>query len=64
MSTKKYAVMKKALEVFGDNSKALDWLNSPCYSLGDRIPMDLLNTSRGCEIVLDTLNRIEYGVFG
>ncbi len=56
--------LKKAGEAFGDSQKALAWLRSPCYSLGGQIPLELLDTSEGYELVMDTLIRIEYGVPG
>lgn len=57
-------VFIRAGEVFGESPKALRWLKSPCYTLGNQIPLELLDTSEGYELVMDTLGRIEYGVFG
>jgi putative toxin-antitoxin system antitoxin component (TIGR02293 family) len=56
-------VYAKALEVFEDESTAVDWLKYPNRALGDTVPMDYLDNSSGVEIILDELTRIEYGVF-
>ena len=56
-------VYSRANQVFKDPVKAMNWLKSPCYALGDQIPVQLLDTSEGMELVMNTLGRIEYGVF-
>jgi putative toxin-antitoxin system antitoxin component (TIGR02293 family) len=56
-------VYERCLNVFEDFEKAMHWLKSPNYALGNQIPWDLLDTTEGSELVLDTLGRIEYGVF-
>jgi uncharacterized protein (DUF2384 family) len=39
------------------------WLKSPCYALGNQVPVQLLDTTEGTELVMNTLGCIEYGVF-
>jgi len=56
-------VLDKANSVFGDNNKAMIWLNSPCYAIGNQVPMQLLDTVEGMELVMDALGRIEHGIF-
>jgi putative toxin-antitoxin system antitoxin component (TIGR02293 family) len=56
-------VLIRANDIFQNYEKAMNWLKSPCYALGDQIPMSLLDTTEGIELVMDTLGRIEYGVF-
>lgn len=56
-------VMRRAIKVFGDRVTALDWLETPNCSLGNVVPMSLLATDRGAEMVMDALGRIEHGVF-
>lgn len=56
-------VTQRAVEVFGDLEAAVDWLKSPNRSLGGSTPLALLDTDIGAESVLDTLGRIEHGVF-
>lgn len=55
---------RRCMEVFEDGEKALRWLKTPNFALGDQTPLSLLDTSEGIELVGDTLSRIEYGVFG
>ena len=56
-------VMHRAIEVFEDRIAALDWLKEPNRALGRVSPLSLLDTDLGAETVMDTLGRIEYGVF-
>jgi putative toxin-antitoxin system antitoxin component (TIGR02293 family) len=57
-------VLGRANEVFEDPEAALNWLRSPNSSLSGATPLSLLDTDIGAESVLDTLGRIEHGVFG
>jgi putative toxin-antitoxin system antitoxin component (TIGR02293 family) len=50
-------------EVFEDRDAAVDWLKAPNASLGGATPLSLLDTDIGAEGVMDTLGRIEHGVF-
>ena len=50
-------------EVFEDLDAAVDWLKSPNASLGGRTPLSLLDTDIGAESVMETLGRIEHGIF-
>jgi putative toxin-antitoxin system antitoxin component (TIGR02293 family) len=56
-------VVGRANEVFEDSEPALHWLKSPNSALGGKTPFSLLDTDIGAESVLDTLGRIEHGVF-
>lgn len=56
-------VISRASEVFDDPVAAIDWLKSPNAALGGNAPLFLLDTDIGAESVLDTLGRIEHGVF-
>jgi putative toxin-antitoxin system antitoxin component (TIGR02293 family) len=56
-------VAKRAEEVFEGLDVALDWLKSPNAALAGVTPLSLLDTDVGAESVLDTLGRIEHGVF-
>lgn len=57
-------VVERAEEVFEDLDASLDWLKSPNAALSGATPLSLLDTDIGAESVLDTLGRIEHGVFG
>lgn len=56
-------IVERATEVFEDFEAALNWLKSPNASLSGATPLSLLDTDIGAESVLDTLGRIEHGVF-
>ena len=56
-------VVERAAEVFEDGQAALDWLKSPNAALGSVSPISLLDTDLGADAVLNTLGRIEHGVF-
>jgi uncharacterized protein (DUF2384 family) len=50
--------------VFEGLDPSLDWLKSPNATWFGATPLSLLDTDIGAETVLDTLGRIEHGVFG
>ena len=56
-------VVQRAAEVFQDLDTALDWLKSPNAALSGETPLQLLDTDVGGDSVMDTLGRIEHGVF-
>lgn len=57
-------VVERAEDVFEGLDASLDWLKSPNAALSGATPLSLLDTDIGAESVLDTLGRIEHGVFG
>ena len=52
----------KGEEVFGDRKNFTKWLETKNLALGDILPLDLLKTSFGINLLLDELVRIEHGV--
>ena len=56
-------VVERAEEVFEALDAAVDWLKTPNTALSGATPLSLLDTDMGAESVLDTLGRIEHGVF-
>jgi putative toxin-antitoxin system antitoxin component (TIGR02293 family) len=56
-------VMNRAIDVLGDEAAAREWIIRENRSLGGQAPLALMDTEYGYEMVLDTLGRIEYGVF-
>jgi putative toxin-antitoxin system antitoxin component (TIGR02293 family) len=56
-------VIERAEDVFEDPDAARDWLTSPNSALDGETPVSLLDTEIGAEAVMDTLGRIEHGVF-
>ena len=62
--TLKFAeIVAKATEVFGSQQAAEEWLERPAMGLDDKIPMELLATPAGREMVEDFLTRTEYGAY-
>jgi putative toxin-antitoxin system antitoxin component (TIGR02293 family) len=56
-------ILAQATAVFGSRSAAEKWLEQPAMALEGRLPIDLLATSVGVEIVENHLTRLEYGVY-
>ena len=56
-------VVGRATEVFESAQAAVNWLKASNMSLEGKTPLSLLDTDIGAESVLDTLGRIEHGVF-
>lgn len=56
-------VIARAEEVFEEFGTAIDWLKSANPSLAGAPPVTLLDTDVGAESVMETLGRIEHGVF-
>jgi putative toxin-antitoxin system antitoxin component (TIGR02293 family) len=56
-------VVERAEQVFEELDASIDWLKSPNAALSGGTPLSLLDTDIGAESVLDTLGRIEHGVF-
>lgn len=55
-------VLEEATRVFRDEELARKWLRSPIISLGNKRPIDHLDSIEGYERVKDTLGKIEYGM--
>jgi putative toxin-antitoxin system antitoxin component (TIGR02293 family) len=56
-------VIARAEAVFEGPAAAMDWLESANTALEGATPLSLLDTDIGAEGVMDTLGRIEHGVF-
>ena len=52
-----------AVEMIGDENKAVEWLRTPNRALGGEVPLDQLDTDTGARVVEDILGRIAYGVY-
>jgi putative toxin-antitoxin system antitoxin component (TIGR02293 family) len=50
-----------AVEVFGDSSKAAEWLKRPSRALGKELPLRLLDTDAGTQQVERELRQIQHG---
>jgi putative toxin-antitoxin system antitoxin component (TIGR02293 family) len=56
-------VYSNAVEMIGDEEKAVAWLQTPNRALGGQRPLDQLDTDVGAREVEDLLGRIAYGVY-
>jgi putative toxin-antitoxin system antitoxin component (TIGR02293 family) len=56
-------VYANAIEMIGDEHKAIEWLGTPNRALGGERPLDHLDTDVGAQMVDDILGRIAYGVY-
>jgi len=56
-------VYASAVEMIGDEQKAVEWLRTPNRALGGERPLDQLDTDVGAREVEDILGRIAYGVY-
>lgn len=52
-----------AIDVLGDEERALRWMKAPNRGLGGEAPLQMLDTDLGTTAVLDELLRLEHGVF-
>jgi len=52
----------RGMDVFGNKDKFLEWMKTPCTALSGKVPLDMLRSRLGHEMILDELGRIEHGV--
>ncbi len=57
------AFAQRGIEVTGSKEAFKEWLHSPLISLGNKTPLDFLDTSFGIQLALKILGRLEQGVF-
>jgi putative toxin-antitoxin system antitoxin component (TIGR02293 family) len=56
-------VLKKAVQVFGNEKEAKRWMREPAIGLNQQVPAELVSTVEGAELVSTYLDQIEYCVF-
>ena len=56
-------VYAKARQVLGSDERATAWISAKLESLGDKKPIDLLETDIGTQEVLNVLSAIEWGIY-
>jgi putative toxin-antitoxin system antitoxin component (TIGR02293 family) len=54
---------KRGIDVLGNEHAFKQWLHSPIFALGNKKPIDFLDTSFGMQMVLRILGRLEQGVY-
>jgi len=56
-----YNLSEKGKEVFGSQDSFNKWLTKPSFPLNNQPPISFLNTGMGITLVMEELERIEYG---
>jgi putative toxin-antitoxin system antitoxin component (TIGR02293 family) len=57
------AFAQRGIEVIGNKDSFAEWLHSPLSSLGNKTPLNFLDTSFGIQMVTKLLGRLEQGVY-
>ncbi|MFC2973267.1 antitoxin Xre/MbcA/ParS toxin-binding domain-containing protein [Azotobacter bryophylli] len=55
--------LQHAINVFGTQTLAEEWLGRPCKYLDGDVPLDVIDNPAGFQAIEDYLERIEYGVY-
>ena len=56
-------LFSRVVSIFGSNSEAEAWFERPAMALEQRMPINMLSTPAGIELVEEHLTRLEYGVY-
>jgi len=62
-SFRAFRVLRRAIEVLGNEEAARNWMKTDQRALGERRPLDLLSLDVGVEEVLNVLGAIEEGSY-
>lgn len=54
---------QRGIEVIGNKDAFAEWIQSPLIALGNKKPLDFLDTSFGIQLLTKILGRLEQGVF-
>lgn len=54
---------EQGIELFGNESAFDHWIRTPNLALNNEVPLSLLDTSIGFGVILQSLGRLEYGIF-
>ncbi|MEO9003245.1 MAG: antitoxin Xre/MbcA/ParS toxin-binding domain-containing protein [Ginsengibacter sp.] len=57
------AFAQRGIEVIGNKESFSEWLHSPLISIGNKTPLDFLDTSFGIRMLTKILGRLEQGVY-
>lgn len=55
------ALFSFGAEVFGSNQSFQAWLQKPSFGLGQVVPLQIIKTSTGIDLVMNELTNIAYG---
>lgn len=57
-------VFSRATDLFeGDRQAAVEWMNKKVPGLGDKRPIEMIDSHANTQAVLDLITRLEYGVY-
>jgi putative toxin-antitoxin system antitoxin component (TIGR02293 family) len=56
-------ILELAIEIFGNQALAEEWLGRPCKFLADEVPLDVIDNAIGFQAVEDYLHRIDHGIY-
>lgn len=56
-------LVQRGIDVIGSKESFIEWLHSPLSSIGNKSPLDFLDTSFGIQMVTKILGRLEQGVY-
>ena len=57
------AFAQRGIGVIGSKAAFIEWVHSPLVALGNKMPLDFLDTSFGIQMVTKMLGRLEQGVY-
>ncbi|WP_339814497.1 antitoxin Xre/MbcA/ParS toxin-binding domain-containing protein [uncultured Imperialibacter sp.] len=55
------ALYRKGADTFGTRASFLNWLIKPAFGIDNRIPLHLIKTSDGIDLISEELDRIQHG---
>ncbi|WP_255496171.1 antitoxin Xre/MbcA/ParS toxin-binding domain-containing protein [Mucilaginibacter sp. FT3.2] len=58
---KSFALFDIGIELFGSGQAFHQWLTTPAYGLGNRLPFDMMDTITGIQLIEEELIRIQFG---
>ena len=58
---KSFALFDTGIAIFGSGQAFHQWLNTPAYGLGNRLPFDIMDTITGIQLIEEELIRIQFG---
>jgi len=56
-------VLNEASKTLGNKKNGIAWMNRPCRPLGNKKPIELVDTIVGSSQISDILGRIRHGIF-
>lgn len=55
------ALYKTGIDTFGSRESFLAWLAKPAFGIDNRVPLSLIKTSDGIDLITEELERIQHG---